>query len=73
VRLLLILSFFILVSPLQAKTSSCEIKRKKIVVANKTDLKEEISKNKKEGWKPEGKAIFKDWGYNQFFMKKICK
>jgi len=52
---------------------SCEVKRKKIIVANKTDLKEEIKNNAKKGWKPEGKAYFKSYGYYQTFVKKICK
>lgn len=66
---------FILLSntSLFAKDPSCEIKRKKIIVANRTDLKEEIKKNGEKGWKPEGKAFFKNYGYYQIFVKKICK
>jgi len=50
--------------------ASCQ---KTIVTANKTDMREELKKYKLTGWKPQGKMVFKKYGFWQKLVKEGCK
>ncbi len=43
---------------------------KVIVTANMTDMREELEKYKKQGWRTKGKLIFKDYAFHQVV---VCK
>lgn len=63
VKIILILLCF--VEPCFAKV--CQ---KKIITANMTDMKTELKKYKKQGWKTTGKLQFIEYSWQQKVVKK---
>jgi len=57
---------FFISTPILAKPCS-----KILITANMTDMKNELKKSKKEGWKPVGRIKFRDYSF-QLKLRKKC-
>jgi hypothetical protein len=58
----LFISTPILAKPICSKT---------LITANMTDMRDELKKYKKEGWKPVGRIQFRDYSF-QLKLRKKC-
>jgi len=58
---------FFISTPILAKPICSKI----LITANMTDMKDELKKYKKEGWKPVGRIKFRDYSF-QLKLRKKC-